>query len=216
MTSSPADPKTLVRSGYDTISEAYRADSFPLEGTWYETALRALDAALTTGSTVLDLGCGCGVPVAAHLARSHRVTGVDISERQIARARALVPDAEFLRADMTSVDLPARAFDAIVSFWAIIHVPLDEQPGLFDAIARWLRPGGVLLMTVGCDAWTGTEDDWYGATMYWSHGDRDLYARMLRERRFRIEQEWFVPEDDGGHTAFLARSSLPDGVGPPR
>jgi ubiquinone/menaquinone biosynthesis C-methylase UbiE len=129
MTSSPADPKTLVRSGYDTISEAYRADSFPLEGTWYETALRALDAALTTGSTVLDLGCGCGVPVAAHLARSHRVTGVDISERQIARARALVPGAAFLRADMTSVDLPARAFDAIVAFWAIIHVPLTSRPG---------------------------------------------------------------------------------------
>jgi SAM-dependent methyltransferase len=203
MTSVPTDPTSLVRSGYDAISDAYRADSFRLEGTWYETALRAFDATVPPGSTVLDLGCGCGVPVAAHLARSHRVTGVDLSERQIERARALVPNATFVRADMTSVDLPAHAYDAVVSFWAIIHVPLDEQPNLFDAIVRWLRPGGFLLVTVGNGAWTGTEDDWYGATMYRSHGDRDFYARMLRERRFRIQQEWFVPEDDGGHTRSL-------------
>jgi cyclopropane fatty-acyl-phospholipid synthase-like methyltransferase len=107
---------------------------------------------------------------------------------------------------------PARAYDAIVSFWVIIHVPLEEQPALFEAIARWLRPGGTLIVTVGDGEWTGTEDDWYGATMYRSHGDRDFYARILQQRGFLIEQEWFVPEDDEGHAGFLARR-LPDGVG---
>ena len=136
MTSAPADPKTIVRSGYDAISEAYRSDSFPLAGTWYETALRVLDTALLPGSAVLDLGCGCGVPVAAQLAGSHRVTGVDLSERQIERARVLVPAAEFVRADMASIEFPARSFDA-------------------------------------------------------------------------IEQEWFIPEDDGGHAAFFARVIAP-------
>ena len=210
MTEPLADPKELVRSGYDRISEAYRADTFDPNGTWYATAIGALDTSLTAGSRVLDLGCGCGVPVAAHLARAHRVTGVDLSERRIERTRALVPGASFIRADMTSVELPRGAFDAVVSLWAIIHVPIEEQPALFDAIAGWLRPGGVLLLTVGGGAWTGTEDDWYGAPMYWSHGDRDFYAEALDAHGFDTLEEWLIPEGDGSHSAFLVRAPASD------
>jgi SAM-dependent methyltransferase len=199
------DPKGIVRNGYDRISEAYRGDTFDPGGSWYATALEALDGVLAPGSRVLDLGCGCGVPVARHLARTHRVTGVDLSDRQIERARSLVPEATFVRADMTSVEFPSGTFDAVVSAWAIIHVPIDQQPALFDAVARWLRPGGVLLVTVGSSAWTGTEDDWYGAPMYWSHGDRDFYATALDARGSTIAEEWLIPEGDGAHAAFLAR-----------
>lgn len=51
MTDPPADPKALVRSGYESISEASRADRFEIDGTWYETALVALR---DRGSTVLE------------------------------------------------------------------------------------------------------------------------------------------------------------------
>lgn len=209
MTLPSSDAKELVRAGYDRISAAYRSDVFDLAGTWYATALDALMGELAVGSDVLDLGCGCGVPVARRLAETHRVTGVDLSQRQIERASELVPTATFFRADMTTVALPADAFDAVVSLWAVIHVPLDEQASLFDAIARWLRPGGVLLLTAGNTAWTGTEDDWYGAPMYWSHGDRRFYASMLEARGFSILEEWLIPEDDSSHAAFLARLGLP-------
>ena len=207
------DPKRIVRTGYDTISEAYRPDTLDLGGTWYATALDALDHFLPTGSRVLDLGCGCGVPIAQRLARTHTVTGVDISDRQIQRARTLVPEASFVRADMTSLDLPRHAFDAIVSFYAVIHVPLEEQPALFDAFVRWLTPDGLLCVIVGNTAGTGTEDDWYGAPMYWSHGDRNSYASLFEARGFDVVDEWFIPEGDGGHIAFLARSTGSDGVG---
>jgi SAM-dependent methyltransferase len=216
MTDLPADPKRVVRAGYDRISGAYRSDTFELEGTWYETALAALTAHLAPGGSVLDLGCGCGIPVARHLSERFDVTGVDLSDHQIERARRLVPNARFIREDMTSVDFPDDAFDAVVSFWAIIHVPVAEQGALFDAIARWLRPGGILLITVGGSAWTGVEDDWLGAPMYWSHGDPDAYAAALADRRFAVLEEWWIPEDDGGHAAFLARAPTPDGVGAPR
>jgi len=48
---------------------------------------------LPSGDMVLDLGCGCGIPVAQELAQHFQVTGVDLSEVQIARARQLVPQA---------------------------------------------------------------------------------------------------------------------------
>jgi hypothetical protein len=72
------------------------------------------------------------------------------------------------------------------------------------------------LITVGGSDWTGVEEDWYGAPMYWSHGDRDSYATALDVRGFTILEEWWIPEDDGGHAAFLARAPSPDGVGGPR
>jgi len=202
--SDPTDAKDLVRAGYDEISEAYRGDTFELEGSAYERGIAAIERRLPTGARVLDLGCGCGVPVAERLAERFTVTGVDLSERQVQRARDLVPSATFVRADMTEVDLPAAGFDAIVSFYAIIHVPLGEQPALFDRIAAWLAPGGVFCGSLGHRAWTGTEEDWHGAPMYWSHADRATYASWLTDRGFRIDQEWFIPEGNGGHAAFLA------------
>ena len=216
MSEPSGDPKLVVRTGYDRISDEYRADTFELDGTWYATALEALEGCVPPGSRVLDLGCGCGVPVARHLAERFDVTGVDLSDRQIERARVLVPRARFIRADMTSVVFPDDAFAAVVSFWAIIHVPVAEQSAVFDSIVRWLRPGGILLVTVGGGEWTGVEDDWYGAPMYWSHGDGSFYRGLLSERGFSVLEEWWIPEDDGGHAAFLAIAPGPDGVGAPR
>jgi SAM-dependent methyltransferase len=130
---------------------------------------------------------------------------------QIDRARRLVPEATFLTADMCGADLAfdESSFDAVVSFFAIFHVPLSEQRSLFERIARWLRPGGLLLVTVGHRAWTGTEEDWLGggATMYWSHGDIEMYLRWLSEMGFSVETSLFVPEGEGGHVLVLARST---------
>lgn len=124
------------------------------------------------------------------------------------RGRKLVPDAEFQCADITELAFPPGSFAAVVAFYSIIHIPLEEQPALFDSIASWLSPAGFLLATVGWRAWTGTEPDWRGvpgATMYWSHAGAETYRQWLSERDFEIVQEGFLPEGDGGHTVLLAR-----------
>lgn len=202
------DAKQVVKDGYDLVSEAYRADTFDFENSGYKTFLSWLEPRLAAGSRVLDLGCGCGIPVAQELSRRYKVHGVDISPVQIERARELVPEATFQCADITELDFPAGSFDAVVAFFSIIHVPLDEQPALFDAIASWLTPGGYFLATLGWRAWTGTEPDWRGvegATMYWSHADGDTYRDWLAERGFEIVQEEFLPEDDSGFTVMLVQ-----------
>jgi len=113
------DPRQLVRRGYDALSCRYRADDGDY-GPW----LAALRTRIPAGAAVLDLGCGNGIPVARHLAAAgHAVTGVDISQVQIQRARRLVPAATFLHADITRLTLPAAAFDAVVCLYALIHLP---------------------------------------------------------------------------------------------
>lgn len=202
------DPKDIVRVGYDQVSYAYRTEAFDYEHSGYETFLSWLELRLAPGAAILDLGCGCGVPVAQVLARQHRVTGVDISPVQIERARQLLPGAWFICADMATLDFAPGSFDAVVAFYSIIHVPLEMQTALLTKLALWLKPGGYLLATVGHTAWTGTEPNWLGvagATMYWSHGDASFYRSQLEARGLQIVQEEFLPEGDGGHTVLLAQ-----------
>jgi ubiquinone/menaquinone biosynthesis C-methylase UbiE len=176
----------------------------------YDHWLADLLMRLPDRGQVLDIGCGCGVPVARSLtAAGHQVTGVDISDVQIERARSLVPDATFIRADATALDLSPETFDAIVCLYALIHMPLSRQPHLLRDITRWLRPGGWLLATTGQDAWTGTEDNWLGgpATMWWSQADATTYRSWLRQSGLRVTDQQFVSEGDSGHALFWARRS---------
>jgi ubiquinone/menaquinone biosynthesis C-methylase UbiE len=202
------DPADLVRSGYNAVSRRYRGDDETPEQ--YDRWLTDLLTRLHEHGHVLDIGCGCGIPVARRLtAAGHQVTGVDISDVQIERARSLVPDATFIRADATALDLPDESFDAVVCLYALIHLPLDDQPRILHDIARWLRPGGWLLTTTGQDAWTGTEDNWLGgaATMWWSHTDATTYRSWLQQSGLQVTDQRFVPDGDSGHALFWARRS---------
>jgi len=196
----------MVRRGYDALSYHYRADDAG-EGR-YAPWLADLVARLPTGAAVLDVGCGCGVPVARSLtAAGHAVTGVDISEVQVERARRLVPSATFLVGDVADSVFPAASFDAVVCLYSLIHMPLDGQSRLLASVASWLRPGGWLLVTTGWTAWTGTEENWLGgpAAMWWSHADAATYRRWLLESGLEIAAQEFVPEGGSGHALFWAR-----------
>lgn len=209
-----AEAKAIVREGWNRVSTIYRpgataADVFGHSLPDHERWLAPLVRALAAGSEVLDLGCGCGVPDARSLAERFRVTGVDISDVQVDRARKLVPNARFLRADMTEVRFRAGAFAGIVCLYALIHVPLDEQRGLLARMHRWLRPGGVVLITTGQTTYTGVEENWLGsnAKMYWSHADADTYERWFRAERFDVLSRTVVPEPGAEHALFLVRKS---------
>jgi ubiquinone/menaquinone biosynthesis C-methylase UbiE len=206
------DPKEIVREGFNRVSALYRPDGSSRDAfghtlqshrAWLEPLFRRL----RRGAQVLDLGCGCGIPDSRLLAERFRVTGVDLSDVQIARARRLVPSARFLRADMTEVALPPNAFGGVVCLYALIHVPLEEQPALIARVARWLTPGGLFLVTTGWTAWTGTEDGWLGSTakMYWSHADVPTYERWLVQSGFRVVRRERIPEGASEHALFLAQ-----------
>lgn len=204
----PADPRRLVREGYDRASLAYRSDDADLEMSGYGHWLRRLARRIGPGARVLDLGCGNGVPAAREMAKRWTVTGVDLSPVQIGRARALVPGAAFVCADMTTVPFPDGSFEAVVAFFSIINVPVGEQPPLFARIARWLAPGGWLLATVGREPWTGIEPDFRGAgvPMYWSHADLGAYRRWLAEAGFAIAEVGRQPKRGApGYAVVLAR-----------
>ena len=178
------DPKLLVRDSYDRVSYAYRGDSLPRDRGYFRW-LDVLTPYLQQGDTVLDLGCGCGVPIAQELAKFCHVTGIDISPVQVERARKLVPNGTFECRDMAAAEFDDGRFAAIVSLFAIIHLPVLEHRPLLARTFSWLRPRGYLLVSLGHSAWTGYEDDWHGAPMYWSHAGRTDFSLLAQRDRLR-------------------------------
>ncbi len=198
------DPRDIVRRGYDALSVRYEQCGGE---TKYRPWLSELRERIPAGGAVLDLGCGSGVPVARDLAAAgYRVTGIDVSDVQVRRARELVPQAEFVRADVTAIDFGPASFDAVVALYVLIHLPLEDQPPLLARIASWLRPGGLFLATTGYRAWTGVDENWLdgGVPMWWSQADAATYRSWITQAGLSIEREEFAPEGDTGHALFWA------------
>ncbi|MCI4351485.1 MAG: class I SAM-dependent methyltransferase [Thermoplasmata archaeon] len=224
MTPDAEDPRELVRRGWDRVSKIYRpperadVDAFGHPRSEYATWLAPILGSVGTGGAALDLGCGCGIPTCEILAQKFQVTGVDLSDVQIERARRRLPGVRFLREDMSQVRFPPGAFAVVVSLYAIIHLPVANHLPLFRKIHRWLRPGGWFLAILGESAYTGTDPDWmgWGAPMYWSHADGDTSDRWLRTSGFEVVHRSYVPEGEGGHALFLARKPGAGTLGPPR
>lgn len=119
-----------------------------LDGAPEWPALRALLPDLR-GATVLDLGCGFGW--FCRWARQHgaaHVTGMDVSEKMLARARAAGDDAAitYIKADMEGLELPEKAFDLAYSSLALHYVEKLEE--LMAVVHRALKPGGALVVSV--------------------------------------------------------------------
>jgi ubiquinone/menaquinone biosynthesis C-methylase UbiE len=97
---------------------------------------------------VLDVGTGSG-QVAMTLARlGHRVTGVDLAEGMLERARAhaatIANSPDFRLGDAVEPAFPEASFDAIVGRYVMWTL---REPR--TAVANWirlLRPGGVVVM----------------------------------------------------------------------
>jgi SAM-dependent methyltransferase len=205
------DPRTqIVSAGYDAIGETFAAWRRRIVGDPRDEWAEALASRLEEGGRVLELGCGSGSPETRRLAQRFAVTGVDISPRQVERARAAIPEASFMVADLTELALPPASYEAVVSFYVFNHVPRDLLAPLLGRIRDWLVPGGWLLSAFGVsdlESWTG---NWLGAPTFFSSFPAEVNSRLVREAGFTLERdEVVVFEEPEGQAKFqwvLART----------
>jgi SAM-dependent methyltransferase len=99
-------------------------------------------------SSFVDIGCGDGRLVREVAGRfpGVRTLGIDLSARAIALSRAMSECGEFVRDDICTRD-PGNAFDAGALIEVIEHLPPDRLEPFLSACSRWIRPGGLLLLT---------------------------------------------------------------------
>lgn len=103
---------------------------------------------LPQAATLLELGCGTGALLSV-LASDLAVTGIDQSPQMLARARANVPQARLIQADMTRFAIDAR-FDVVICiFDTLNHLQRFESwRDLFDRVHEHLTPGGLFIFDV--------------------------------------------------------------------
>ena len=173
----------LVRHGYDRIAEAYLAERVRFDS---QAHLERFAALLRPGARVLDIGCGAGVPADHVLVdRGFEVVGLDVSPRQIELARVQVPEATYAVRDMLELTVGEYAVAAVISLYAVFHVPRERHGGVLTTLASYVPRGGALLVTMGTSAWEGTAD-LCGAPMWWSHHDAETNEALIRAAGFDI------------------------------
>ena len=166
-------------------------------------------ALVPPGAPVLDLGCGAGEPITAHLiARGHPVTGVDLSPAMLAIARARWPGGDWREGDMRTLDLSER-FGGIAAWDSFFHLTAAEQRAALPRMAAHLAPGGALLLTVGPGASVAVGSvagrPVHHASLALSEYAAILERAGLRVRAFTAED----PECDRHSVLLAARIAAP-------
>jgi SAM-dependent methyltransferase len=108
---------------------------------------------------LVDVGCGTGAFAAALAALGWTVTGVDVSEDMLRRARARGVDV--VRADATDLPLPTASCDAAVSLWTTTDIA--DLAGMLGELARVLRPGAPFVFVGAHPAFVGPHSEYVGA-----------------------------------------------------
>ena len=185
---------------------------------------------------ILDAGCGAGGLTELLALHGYRVTAVDGSDEFVEHVRARMARAglsnrvDVCRVDLECDELPAEAFDGVVCGEVLEHLANDVAA--VGSIARALKPGGALVLTVpaGADRYTWV-DEWAGharryeepalrglvqgagleirAMVRWGFPFMMLYERYLQERGLA-----HVANGSSSATAVarLARSSVVSGA----
>jgi len=132
---------------YDPSAAA--EDDFPFAG--YERILDEVVglADVRPGMRILDLGVGTGNLAARFLRKSCPVWGMDFSAKMVAQARASLPQATLVRANLLDewpISFQQR-FDRVVSAYVLHEFDLDTRVTLLKRIATdRLSPGGRILI----------------------------------------------------------------------
>jgi len=192
------DSAEIVRSGYDALGGRYLAWAESITDNPQAEYVAELLEHLPEHPEVLDLGCGPGSEATALLAGVGRLTGVDLSARQLAQARARVPAASFLETDLRTVSFPPESFDAVLALFSLIHVPPIDLPAVLGSVGRWLRPGGRFLATFAvCPMEGAVQADWLGVPTYFAREEQPHLIAMIEDAGLAMERADLRTQDEG-------------------
>jgi SAM-dependent methyltransferase len=183
---------------FDAIGERYD-EAFPHKDGQLTTGKWLADS-LPSGSRVLGLGCGTGLPTCRQLvAAGHEVVGVDLSAGMVALARSYVPKATFHRADIADLrpggPYGARGrhdlgrFDGVAAFFSLLMLPRAEIPYALSTIYDLLVPGGLFALSMVEAHLDDVPIPFLGSSIRVSGYLRDDLQLVVAEAGFEILEE---------------------------
>ncbi len=208
--------KPMKKSMRDVVKEGYEKGNFigefrassssrniiPNE----KSLIDKLISLLPKKPNILDFGCGNGLPYDKYLVEHNCiVTGIDITEKHLVEARLNIPEGRFINEDFSEYKTNEK-YDAIVSFYAIFHIPREEHLALFKKMYELLGMNGKILITLGRYDDEGGVWDFCGSKMSWSSFSADKNIELLNEAGFNILDSYLEgkPGDNEQHLWVLA------------
>lgn len=159
---------------------------------------------LPHGASVLDLGCGGGVPIATYFFKhSFDVTGVDTSETMLSLYRQRLPEAQALLGDMRTLRL-GHSFHGVIAWDSFFHLTHDDQRRMFEVFQWHSMPGAVLMFTSGAEHGeaVGQLD---GDALYHASLSAAEYQGLLSRSGYTVMGHVANDSCCHGHTVWLAR-----------
>jgi SAM-dependent methyltransferase len=164
-----------LSNGYEAVSEEFLAN----RGSRSRSTgigvkeVRKWARILPHGSSVIDLGCGPGLPITAVLVEEGmHVFGVDAAPSFVAAFQCNLPAIPIICEAVQESRLFDRTFDAVLAWGLMFLLTAEDQDRLIQRFAEILVPGGHLLFTatakpaVWKDTMTGLESLSLGAEQY--------------------------------------------------
>lgn len=152
-------------ASYDRVAGEYAARmADELAHKPFDRALLDRLATKVSGrGAICDLGCGPG-QVARYLHdRGVAASGIDLSPAMLAEARRRHPGIDFQQGDILDLSgVPDGAFGGVAAFYSLIHIGREQVLDALRAIARVLRPDGVLVVAFHVGERTVHLDEWWG------------------------------------------------------
>jgi len=103
---------------------------------------------------ILDIGCGDGKIASILVKKGYSVKGIEFSENAISFAKILVPEADFLVADITdpkiveNSEFIKRSFDVVILNAVLEHIHPSKQSQILGLIHNLLKDTGFIVLSV--------------------------------------------------------------------
>jgi SAM-dependent methyltransferase len=188
---------------YERHAHDYVADRRTVD--WSESAwLDRFRTLLPHGGSILDIGCGCGEPIAKYLIdRGFAVDGVDTSPTLIALCRERFPQHSWRVADMRTLALE-DTFQGLLAWDSLFHLSHDDQRRMFPIFRRLASPGAALMFTSGTSHGVAI-GSYRGEPLYHASLAPEEYRTLLESSGFHVEAHIVEDPKCGGHTIWLAQ-----------
>lgn len=187
---------------YSRIAKLYESD---VDGSSYGVTevMKAFSLSKKKGK-VLDVGCGVGGRIIDKLEKFPvSITGIDVSEGMLDRAREKHPEHYFEFADVCTWETN-DTFDFILAWDSIFHLPFALQEPVIEKLCDYLAPDGVLIYTFGNDVGYHVAD-WHNDTFYYSSIGIEKNIEILQRKDVKILHLEMDQLPDERHVYIIAK-----------
>jgi SAM-dependent methyltransferase len=195
-----------ICKSYDKIAEWF--DKSRSKNLIEKEYLDLIVRGIPKGSSVLDLGCGAGDPIAKFfIEKGYSLTGIDGSKKMIELSQKRFPGQNFFIADMRDLKLDQK-FDAIIAWDSFFHLNKDEQRSMFSVFKSHIKPRGFLVFTSGGPEEGEIWSDNNGENLYHASLSKEEYKKLLADYGFEVVLYRENDLECQEHTVWIARAKV--------